>query len=463
MQTRRIPLFVLMATLLALLTGVITSSTRPAHAEARTGTQQSGQVSNAPLPRARDARGPFGLGQNAPNVGGRIGAPFVIVDQPFDVVGPSVAYNSRDQEYLVVWSSYHTLYLEIYGQRVSKDGRLTGPAFPISTGTGAKRWAPKIAYNSTSNEYLVVWEDQASLVYTIRGRRVSANGQLLGTEISFITIIAPNTYYEYPAVAYASTSDLYLVVWHEHLVASTYNIVGRTLSGAGALDSGPLTIYQETPGTGPGIAPQLAYNRERNEFLVTWREGSATMAIDGQRVKLTGGTGLLGPHLEFVPSVTTSYGFAVAALPYPSGVGQYLVIGEQQASPTQWTLTMRRLTGDGTLQGGPSVVTSLPSSGSYPAIAGSEGGREYLLTWAHRTGASSFIRRRSISSEGVALNENPDGLGILAMGSSVAAGPYADFLVVYQENHTSDECLTGVCDLLGALFGNRIHMPFLTR
>ncbi len=462
MQTLRIAQFALTVVLSALVMGVITGSTPTASVEASTGKREFGQAKSGPLLRFRDVRRPDGDGQNAPNVQGPIGSTFPIVDETVDAVVPSVAYNSHDQEYLVVWSRDLTSYADIYGQRVSKTGKLVGPAFAISSGTGARRLLPKIAYNTASNEYLIVWMDWTTLAHTISGRRISATGTPLDTEISFNTIIFPNTYYEYPSVAYASTSDLYLVVWQERNL-TTFNVVGRTLSGAGVLDIGKLIVYLDTPATGPGIAPRLAYNRERNEFLVACRQGLAALAIYGQRVKLTGGTDLAGLPLELIPSVTTSYGFAVAALPSPAGDGQYLVIGEQQASSTEWWLAMRQVPGIGIVLGSPSIVAVLPNPGSNPEVVGSEAGQEYLLTWTHETSSYSLIRSRAISSEGIAQPDNPDGLGAWAAGSSVAAGPSGDFLVVFQEDHSPLEPGPEPYDILGALFGNRLYLPLLVR
>src|SRR3972149_5105311 len=89
----------------------------------------------------------------------------------FGAFEPAVAYNSTNNEYLVVWwGDDNTAPLvdgefEIFGQRIAgatgaelggNDVRISdmGPDGDTSFDVGE----PAVAYNSTNNEYLVVWE-----------------------------------------------------------------------------------------------------------------------------------------------------------------------------------------------------------------------------------------------------------------------------------------------------------------
>ena len=71
---------------------------------------------------------------------------------------PVVAYNSTNDEYLVVWSEMAPIgfgnYLlgGVYGQRYSSVGQKEGSAFTIFD----MATSPSVAYNSKANEYLVV-------------------------------------------------------------------------------------------------------------------------------------------------------------------------------------------------------------------------------------------------------------------------------------------------------------------
>jgi hypothetical protein len=105
---------------------------------------------------------------------------------------PAVAYNPTNSEYLVVWAGDDDTAplvvneYEIFGQRVDAatgaeidtDFRLSdmGPNGSVSYATRD----PAVAYNSTGNEYLVVWagdDDIPPLVdneYEIFGQRFTA-------------------------------------------------------------------------------------------------------------------------------------------------------------------------------------------------------------------------------------------------------------------------------------------------
>jgi hypothetical protein len=91
---------------------------------------------------------------------------------------PAVAYNSVDNEYMVVWyDGRNGGGADIYGQRVSTDGSAVGSNIAIWT-YEASQSSPAIAYNRIDNQYLVVWQTQQSdsTFNGARGRRVAGNG-----------------------------------------------------------------------------------------------------------------------------------------------------------------------------------------------------------------------------------------------------------------------------------------------
>src|SRR5262245_53248070 len=111
-------------------------------------------------------------------------------DPNFSAAAPAVAYDSRDNEYLVVWSGDDdtgTLVndeFEIFGQRVNAaTGAAIGGKIRISDmgpdgKAGFAAFNPAVAYDSVNNEYLVVWfgtDDTAPLVageFEIFGQRL---------------------------------------------------------------------------------------------------------------------------------------------------------------------------------------------------------------------------------------------------------------------------------------------------
>ena len=126
---------------------------------------------------------------------------------------PQVAYNSTQDEYLVVWhNTWPDGHHDIYAQRVSGSGRLlTG--FAVSAGVES-RLQPDVAYNWATNEYLVVWMKDIhkdGSVYEIWGRLVAWNGAYQKPEFQIASW--PNRTFRTPRVAQGDL-DKYLVVWN---------------------------------------------------------------------------------------------------------------------------------------------------------------------------------------------------------------------------------------------------------
>jgi hypothetical protein len=223
-------------------------------------------------------------------------------DADYGARHPDVAYNSTDNEYLVVWEGDDDTAplvedeYEIYGQRLSANGTAVGDNdFRLSNigpvgDADYDAFYPAVAYNSTDNEYLVVWEgddDTAPLVEDeneIFGQRVdAATGAEIGADFR-ISNMGPdgNAIYDayYPAVAYNSTDDEYLVVWEGDddtgdLVNGEFEIWGRRLNASAEwLDADQLRLSDMGP-DGDGSYydarhPAAAYNSTDDEYLVVW-------------------------------------------------------------------------------------------------------------------------------------------------------------------------------------------------
>lgn len=382
------------------------------------------------------------------NAGSPIGGIFAINTANYDQVHPAVAYNSQREEYLVVWHNEWPGNKDIYGQRVSKNGALVGNWFAISAGPGDRYYAD-VAYNSKQDEYLVVWEHDDGTRPNIRGQRVSATGQLQGGEMPLGTGFALRNRYT-PAVAYAYTSDKYLVVWESFVQGSiASDIEGQALFSSGVLDGSNFLIAQGTWSESHD-QPDLAYNRARNEFLVAWRrQNKSTGAYDiyGQRVKMAGGVGTAGPAFPIASQSKDEWKPAVAAIPKPTGVGQYLVAWEFHYSPTDRDIHARQVAGDGTI-GSLSYIAITTADETSPAVAGNESAEQYLVVWTYDDLGlfGNGIFGRTVST-GNLLGETTVVGGTFGDHAAVASGWLGDFLVAFND-FVSDQ------DIYGRLWGN---------
>jgi len=121
---------------------------------------------------------------------------------------PDVAYGSVSGKYLVVWPDYFNG--GVFGRLVTGDGAVSGGAFRISdAGPGALY--PAVAYDSTDNQFLVTWDTwERTGSDSIYGQRVSgSNGALVGPNIAIGNLYGGIR----SAVAWSSTSNCYLVVY----------------------------------------------------------------------------------------------------------------------------------------------------------------------------------------------------------------------------------------------------------
>ena len=284
----------------------------------------------------------------------------------FDAYFPAIAYNSTEDEYLVVWwGDDNTAPLvdgeyEIYGQRVDgATGAGIGSDFRLSDmGPDADpeyvAWDPAVVYNSTEDEYLVVWwgyDNTAPLVYgefEAFGQRVDgASGAEIGANDFRLSDMGPDGNAAYdaydPAVVYNSTENEYLVVWHGDddtapLVDEEFEVFGQRMNGATGAEIGTNDLRLSHMGGDvlyDAFDPAVAYNSAGNEYLVVWQGEDNTVPlvngeyeIFGQRVNAVTGAEI-GGHLrlsDMGPDGDTGYGAQDPAVAYSSTENEYLVV-----------------------------------------------------------------------------------------------------------------------------------------
>lgn len=341
-------------------------------------------------------------------------------DPNYDALNPAVAYNSQNNQYLVVWSGSNDVVgeYEIFGQRVDgSNWNLYGANFQISfmgppDDPDYDAEDPDVAYNSTDNLYLVVWSGErfADGEFEIWGQRVGSAGNLSGAVVR-VSVMGPNLDPDYdalnPAVVYNSVDNQYLVVWEgDHtagtLVDNEFEIWARRLSGIGEVIDADDRRMSDMGGSGnanyDARDPDVAHNSSNNQYLIVW-EGDDTAAgmandefeIFGQR--LDSSLGGVGPNdfriSTMGPDNDPDYDAYDPAIAYNNQDDQYLVVWEgTDLGPDAWQIYGRRLGSDGSLLGADRF--SLSNSGvgpnnlyvAYnPAVAYDLKNNEYLVVW----------------------------------------------------------------------------------
>jgi hypothetical protein len=242
-------------------------------------------------------------GQRLSSTGGAVGSNDFRISQmgpdgngSYRVWSSAVAYNSIDNEYLVVWSADDNTpplvdnEVEIFGQRLSAVGGAVGADdFRISDmgpdgNPDLGGFSPDVAHNPGSNEFLVVWEgdDNVATVdeeFEVFGQRLSATGDSSGENDFRISDMGPDgdpSYYgAQPAVAYDPSGGGYLVVWAgaEETAPTVHEVeaYGQRLSTAGSgFGSNDFRISDMGPDGDNGFAGGALAVASGGPNLVVW-------------------------------------------------------------------------------------------------------------------------------------------------------------------------------------------------
>ncbi len=223
---------------------------------------------------------------------------------------PWIAYNSVNNEYLVVWDSDSATDndYEVVGQRMTPAGGLIGSEFQISdiianAGAGRDVSSGGVAYNSDSNEYLVVWRGDELATNDepeVFGQRLSSTGAEIGTDDFRISNVGTDTdaarAANTPIVGYSSSATEYLVAWAgDQSADDRFDIYGQRVDADGSQLGGDFQISNAVSvGTTRDAAdPSIAYNPTAGEFLIVFQADELTTdneyEIYGQRVTAGGG------------------------------------------------------------------------------------------------------------------------------------------------------------------------------
>lgn len=277
---------------------------------------------------------------------------------------PAVAYNPVVDQYLVVYTSdcrpslppYHEYNLN--GRFIHGDGTV-GDYILLDAWTSEQTWHPDVAYNSQDDEFMVVWEiehgsygspglrhdiwavrvysDTHSGSWQKTDRRCVATGALDGADDDRERV--------WPALAYNAARNEFLIVYTREGPPDD-DVLGKVaeadLDGIFAADE-------------IGISAQ-AYDQSRpavaagpNEYLVVWqnKDSSGALDVNGRRVRGSDGlplgsdTGFVINHFfsasSFAPEVAYGpvYGYMVGFQTDDGGAweddvyGNYIRVGEE--------------------------------------------------------------------------------------------------------------------------------------
>lgn len=328
-------------------------------------------------------------------------------------LAPEIAYNSDDDEYMVVWfDTRNPSNNDVFGQVLGSDGTLQGANFPVMEFAEAQI-DPAISYSPAAGRYLAAWRTQQSgsfnrgrgrllepdgthvgadflignglemqLIYSpdsnewlssgrspdIRGQRITSAGGLSGGAIIFSSSGAPAPNGQ---VAYDSVNHRYLATFRNQV---DERLEGRLASVDGTLIGNIFTISPIFPASGRAAA--AAFDPVNERYLVVFGVFQSGELL-GQFVDPDGN--LIGDQLTLDSGLPVSVD---PALVYDASSGGYVVAYFDGAG-----VTVQGLTADGALDGDPVQIAAGTATGA-PRLAASTASNQVVVVWTDNRNSS---------------------------------------------------------------------------
>ncbi|MCU0280461.1 MAG: hypothetical protein MUE66_01220 [Acidimicrobiia bacterium] len=306
---------------------------------------------------------------------------------------PAVAWNTTRNEYLVVWQDYRnqlTSGSDIYGRRVNAAGVPQGADFRISgSGATGNESTPAIAWNSVRNQYLVVWADDRAWTSAVHGRRLRADGARLGEDF----LIPASAWHHAlaPAVVYNATRNEYFVVWEDW--RNVFDIYGRRVRASGSPVGTDLRI---SAAGAEAFNPALAWDGVNNRYLVVWEDSrdEAGRGLDVYGARANGKATAVGIERRYSGSGAVKDDVD-AAVAFSAASNRYLVVWEDHRNFAQNETEIfgRRVAASGIASGDNFRVSDAGATidKEGPALAWNDDADQYLAVWGdNRDFATTF-------------------------------------------------------------------------
>jgi hypothetical protein len=389
---------------------------------------------------------------------------FRISDVPYNQSRPGLAYNSTSDQFLVVWEDFRGAGFgsNVYAQLVNSDGSMSGINVPISTAADWQR-DPKPAYNSVTDKYIVVWEDwRHDPDDAIYAQMVNANGSKSGTE--FIISNAANDQSN-PDIVYNSISNQFLVVFDDdRLVEYDYDIYGKLLNGDGTPSGADFPI--STPSENQ-LLPVAAYNSTDNQYLVVWWDKRNPTTSADIYARLVNANGSMA-GADF-PIADSSSDQTMPDVAYDPSSNQFLVVWEQNSR-----IYGRLVRADKSFVGPEFQIASSSGSLSDPAVGFDTNSKQFLVAWSDTSGWDN-IYAQLVDSDGNLQGSELDiayGKGDFFYPDLTFNASTNEFLIVWRHEtcYSFIGCDYNDIDIYGALYQPTqptvqidSYLPFIVR
>lgn len=378
-----------------------------------------------------------------PDAGPSVKDPTGIAISTKSAVEHQVAVGSHGAGFMVLWAAGG----DLFGSTMAKTGTgsLSLP-FSISSYTGIQAY-PALAHASSSNNYVVVWEQPGSGKGRIVASRVTTSGTSLDP-LPGVKVSDGSVNQVQPAVACSATQCL--VVWQDlrNVSGSLYDIYGRRFnpSTGSVIDNTDRLIAQA-----PGYLqiPEVAFDGV--DYLVVWQHPPASGGEDvyGARFTTTGTVSDQGGV-----AISTAGGYSKG---YPQvacdGAGGCLVVwmyGKDYSSKhIDGVITKNNgALGLKVISAADIVISNTSINALFPDVA--YGGSDYVVVWQHGSSTVANIAGTRVSKAGVVSTAPLLNISLATghQAKPVVARGTSQFLVAWDDNRNGNNT-----DIYGARVG----------
>ena len=312
--------------------------------------------------------------------------------------GPDAAYNGKNDRYLAAWQDYRSVTkYDIRGRPFAPDGTLLAQEVILSQ-TGRQAYNPVAASLPGRDDALVAWAAFENVGLEFRGRRIGAAGQALGNEV----LISGNTltYASWGMESAANPGrNEYLVVW-SCFTEGSYDIYAQRLSAEAALLGANLPICRAADDQ---AMPRVVFNPQAREYLIVWSDyRSPGAGIYGQRLSELGA--LVGGEMRLGAAIGS---LGTASLAWNAERQEYLLVWRDRV--TDQVIYGRRLNATAQPLAAAFAITQAAWQADYPALGYDALSHDYLLTWLEmRASTDSDVVGGHLGADGRLVGERFD-------------------------------------------------------
>ena len=348
---------------------------------------------------------------------------------------PEVIYNSHHNEFLVVWYTKQGEFTwDIWARRVGVGGSLES-TFNVASIEAIHLTQPQVAYSPVQDEYLVVYTFEVSSSNTdIYGTMFKWDGSLIGAPFPIITEADKQVN---PALAYNSSDDEYLLVYGNEWAGGLTDIAAVRINTS---DGSLISWANVATGTGEQRDnPDVAYNPTRNQYLITYTKLPSPINIRGKVAVASLAEVSISPEIELCCTGISGYQLEPRIA---IGPDEYLVTFKVGLGGSYGPIYGRRVSGEGIPLGPASAFeissTSPVGANVSQAIAyGAKFGFLVAISLSPDTTQITNVYGRYVMAESdsaAGIEFGIDLSGFEQNNPSVACAPSGDCLVVYEDN-----------------------------